>query len=253
MAETFVQLPSDAANTGKLEDHFSVTGGNLREAIVVGDPVLNTAVATVSAANGLQVDVTRVTGNVAETVADGANVTQGAIADAAVTGDNTGTVSAKLRGLSKILADVWSSANHWLNVSIQNATLAVTQSGTWTVLLGLATSGGYTNLSINAANSNNATSVKGTPGQVYGVHVYNNATYPVYVKLYNKATAPAPAADNALLVRRIGVQAGTQRDFAFASGLPFSTGIGLAIVKGISDTDNTSVAASDCLAEVEYA
>lgn len=66
-------------------------------------------------------------------IPDGDDVTQGAIADAAVTGDNSGTVKAALRGFGKIWADVWDSTNHWLKVSIQNATLAVTQSGTWTV------------------------------------------------------------------------------------------------------------------------
>jgi len=38
-------------------------------------------------------------GGGAITVADGADVTQGNTTDAAVTGDNTGSVSAKLRGL----------------------------------------------------------------------------------------------------------------------------------------------------------
>ena len=60
------------------------------------------------------------------TIADGADVAEGATTDAAVTGDNTGSVSAKLRGLSKILADVWDSVNHWLKVSIQNTSIAVT-------------------------------------------------------------------------------------------------------------------------------
>lgn len=69
----------------------------------------------------------------AVTVADGADVTLGDISDASVTGDNPGTVSAKLRGLSEILADVWNSASNYLRVNIENATLAVTQSGTWTV------------------------------------------------------------------------------------------------------------------------
>lgn len=44
------------------------------------------------------------------TIADGADVTQGAIADAAVVADSNGTVSAKLRGLVKIAANgygVW--------------------------------------------------------------------------------------------------------------------------------------------------
>ncbi len=42
---------------------------------------------------------------------------QGATADAAVTGDVSGSVAAKLRGLSKILNDVWDTGNHQLKVT----------------------------------------------------------------------------------------------------------------------------------------
>jgi hypothetical protein len=59
-------------------------------------------------------------GGGAVTIADGADVTQGSIADAAVTGDNSGTVNAHLRGISKILADVWDSVSHYLKVNVQN-------------------------------------------------------------------------------------------------------------------------------------
>lgn len=72
-------------------------------------------------------------GGSAVSIANGADVAEGAIADAAVTGDNDGTVNAHLRGLDKILADVWDSGNNRLKVGVQNATIAVTQSGTWTV------------------------------------------------------------------------------------------------------------------------
>lgn len=77
-------------------------------------------------------------GGGAVTVADGADVTQGAIADAAVTSNAAGTLSAKLRGLVAILADVWDSVNHRLNVAVQNTvtvsgSVAATQSGAWTV------------------------------------------------------------------------------------------------------------------------
>lgn len=65
-------------------------------------------------------------GGGAVTIADGADVTQGATTDAAVTGDNSGTVNAHLRGLTKILADVWDSVSHQLKVQVQNATLAIT-------------------------------------------------------------------------------------------------------------------------------
>ncbi len=66
-------------------------------------------------------------GGGAVTIADGADVTEGAIADVAVTGDNAGTVSAKLRGLDKIQADVWDSVNHWLNVSLKAGTALIGQ------------------------------------------------------------------------------------------------------------------------------
>jgi len=56
-------------------------------------------------------------GGGAVTIADGANVVEGATTDAAVTGDNPGTISAKLRGLTKILTDVWDSVNHLLKIS----------------------------------------------------------------------------------------------------------------------------------------
>ena len=50
-------------------------------------------------------------GGGAATIADGADVTQGAIADAGVVGNNAGTVSAKLRGINKALAGTLTVAN----------------------------------------------------------------------------------------------------------------------------------------------
>src|SRR6266487_4857561 len=53
---------------------------------------------------------------------DGANITMGLIADAATVGDTSGTLSAKLRGLTKIFNDVWDSTNHRFHVVIDNVT-----------------------------------------------------------------------------------------------------------------------------------
>lgn len=113
-------------------------------------------------------------------------------------------------------------------------------------------SGGCSSKSFATAASDNATSLKASAGQLYGVHVFNAAVYPIFVKIYNKASAPAPATDNALLVRRIGVQAGTQRDVEFPLGIACGTGIAYAVVKGVSDTDDTAVAANDALVDLEY-
>ncbi len=77
-------------------------------------------------------------GPIAVTEADGANVTLGAIADAAVATDSAGTVNAHERGIVKLLASCISIVSGWMAVSIQNATLAVTQSGSWVLSAGSA-------------------------------------------------------------------------------------------------------------------
>lgn len=146
------------------------------------------------------------------------------------------------------IADVRNLANSYaLNVAITD------QNGDQIVSLGNptpVTSGGTSSYHKVAAATNNADSIKGSVGQLYGVHVYNNKATPVYVKFYDKATAPNPAADTPLLT--VGVQAGTERDLSWAFGKAFALGIGIAIVTGITDTDNTAVALSDCVVDVDY-
>jgi hypothetical protein len=60
------------------------------------------------------------------TVADGADVVEGELADAKVLGDNAGTISAKLRGLNHIWNDVWDSVSHRLKVTPDLPALAST-------------------------------------------------------------------------------------------------------------------------------
>jgi hypothetical protein len=83
-------------------------------------------------------------GGGAVTVADGADTAEGATTDAAVQGDNAGTISAKLRGLNKsVAAGLPVTQQGTWNVTV-NAALptganvigGVTQSGTWTVQQG---------------------------------------------------------------------------------------------------------------------
>jgi len=75
----------------------------------------------------LKVNVTAGGGG-AVTIADGADVTQGALADAAVTTDANGTLSGKLRGLVKILADIWDSVNHRIKVDGSGVTQPISAS-----------------------------------------------------------------------------------------------------------------------------
>ncbi len=56
-----------------------------------------------------------------------------------------------------------------------------------------------------AAGSTNAANIKAAPGQVYGWNIYNNAGYPIYVKLHNTAGTPTPGSG---VIQTIAVQAG---------------------------------------------
>lgn len=59
-------------------------------------------------------------GGGAATIADGADVNAGSVADAAITTDVNGTLSGKLRGVVKVLGDSWDSTTHALKVTGAN-------------------------------------------------------------------------------------------------------------------------------------
>lgn len=101
-----------------------------------------------------------------------------------------------------------------------------------------------------SAGSTNAEVVKASAGKLYGVKGFNNAAYPIFIKFYNKATAPNPASD--AVIRTVACQSGLRFDDAIPKGLAFATGIGIAVVKGIDDTDATAVLASDVVYDVDY-
>lgn len=67
-------------------------------------------------------------GGGAVTVADGADVAEGATTDAANTTGAVGTLSGKLRGLVTIFADIWDSVNHRIRVDGSGVTQPVSGS-----------------------------------------------------------------------------------------------------------------------------
>lgn len=107
---------------------------------------------------------------------------------------------------------------------------------------------------LTSAASNNATSVKASAGYLHSIFASNINASIRYLKLYNKASAPSPAADNALLVAVIPLPA-NGLPVAIQYGdhpLEFTTGIAFALVTGASDTDNTSVAANEQFVSLGY-
>jgi hypothetical protein len=106
-----------------------------------------------------------------------------------------------------------------------------------------ATANGATPSRINAAASTNATSLKASAGQIYSIDVYNPAAYTVFLKLYNKASAPTVGTDTPVMT--IPVAAGGGYSKTWPMGFPFSTGIAYAITKLQADSDTTVVVAGD--------
>jgi len=100
--------------------------------------------------------------------------------------------------------------------------------------------------------SNNATVVKASAGRVLAISVNNTNAAARYLKLYDKATTPAPATDNALLKLVIPLAATSAVHLPFPGGIKFASGIGFALVTGISDTDNTSVSANEHVVNIAY-
>lgn len=108
-----------------------------------------------------------------------------------------------------------------------------------------------TALNFNAAAGNNLTVVKASAGTLYGIKMHNRSAGLLYVKLYNKATAPVLASDVPVMVIPIAAGALLDLDFSIV-GHRFATGIGLATTGGVADTDATAVVASDLRGLIQF-
>src|SRR5881394_3402679 len=83
-----------------------------------------------------------------------------------------------------------SGLNGRLQRIAQRLTTAIASLASILAALLPATSGGYSKVRIAATNDDNATVAKNAAGQVYGWYIFNKSAGIVYVKIYNKATAP---------------------------------------------------------------
>ena len=91
-----------------------------------------------------------------------------------------------------------------------------------------------------SAASTNATSVKGSVGVIGTLSLTNTSEAWAFFKLVNKASAPTPGTDTAVI--NIGVAPNTTLDCSTAfAGLRMTTGIAYYVSAGTSLTDNTAL------------
>jgi hypothetical protein len=137
-----------------------------------------------------------------------------------------------------------SSTTGALNVNCTGCSAASTVS-----LVPQAT-GGLTLTHTVLAATTNATSTKASAGQLYHACVNNNTSYPIFLKLYNKASAPTVGTDTPVHV--LEAQADVPICMQTEEGFAFATGIAWAATKGITDADTTAVALSDGTVELAF-
>jgi hypothetical protein len=96
---------------------------------------------------------------------------------------------------------------------------------------------------VAALATNNATLVKSAQGNVYGWALSNNTASVKVVKFYDNAALPVPGTTAVAFTIMLPANSLVHENFPI--GIPFSNGIGFAIVTTVPDGTNTATAADD--------
>lgn len=95
---------------------------------------------------------------------------------------------------------------------------------------------------LTTAATTNATSVKTTSANVFEIDVSNTSATQMFLKLYNKTSAPVVGTD--IPISTIPIPANSFQAFEFGRlGKRFSSGLAFALTAGIAATDTAAVAA----------
>lgn len=103
-----------------------------------------------------------------------------------------------------------------------------------------------------SAASANATLVKAGPAELHGIVAANLNAAVRYLKLYDKATAPSGSDTPKLTIPLTGGSTMPVVVVMPDKPVDFPLGLGLRIVTGIADNDNTSTAANEQLVNLLY-
>lgn len=127
---------------------------------------------------------------------------------------------------------------------------------TFPVTSSASATGGASQFHLVPAATNNATTVKASAGTVYSAQLASIGSQPVYLKFYDKASAPSCGSDTVVKSLMIPVNStaanGAGSNVSIPVGASFSTGISICVVAGLADTDNSSVSATSYIINLEY-
>ena len=101
-----------------------------------------------------------------------------------------------------------------------------------------------------ATADTNLEMIKADPSLLFGWSIFNNAAYPIFVKLMNTSLVTAPGANR--VHKTIGVAAGTNISQDVSSAIIFDRGLFICITKLLPDNDVTPLVANDCVVDLHY-
>lgn len=122
-------------------------------------------------------------------------------------------------------------------VSIEGVPTVTVSSGSITITPTSATA--YSAVTLATTN---AASIKTTAGNVYEFAVANLTANPIYVKFYNKNSAPTVGTDTPIFTIPVAANATLMQEFGVV-GKRFPVGIALAVTGAAAATDTTAIAA----------
>lgn len=112
---------------------------------------------------------------------------------------------------------------------------------------------GCTPYKLISAATNNSTLVATGKHSVKAWHLTNINAAVRYLKIYDKATAPTCGTDTPKLTIPLqGSAVGASNSLSIDRGIYFESGLGLCIVTGLADNDNTSTAANEQIINLCY-
>lgn len=289
---TFVVVQSTAANLQAQVQGPAASGAAKSGNPVQGGAVFNTTQPTVTSG---QVVESQATARGAHIVATGVDVFHVTMDNASVAVTQSGSWTATAnQGTAAVLSGAWpvkvtdgtntmptgDSSARSIHTTLDNASIAVTQSGTWSLAanqsVNLSQVAGTTT-SVNEGASDAGTqrvaigkddgivtdsqisaaavlsiSVRASAGHLVRIEAFNSGTSPVFMRLYNQATAPA-STDTP--VRRFMIPGGSGAAgfiMEYLRGRKFTTGIGYRVTGGAADNDTTALAANQVIVNVDH-
>lgn len=157
-------------------------------------------------------DRATISGNVATTVADGANVVEGATTDAANTTGTTGTISGKLRGLLQLIVSLIAAPTNSTSAALEASRIA-----------------------------------KASAGRLWGLSGFNSGPGQ-YVQIHDSATLPANGAVPANVIF-VPASSPFAMDWGDVKGRAYAAGITLC---NSSTLGTKTIGAADCWFDVQY-